>query len=102
MVDVLKGMAETAGLMGQPDLSRTYQQDRKTLAASIESFAWDGEWYLRATFDNGTPLGSSANTEARIDSLPQSWAWLSGAADPGRAEKRWNRRGVISFARMKA
>ena len=46
-----------------------------------------GEWYLRATFDDGSPLGSSANAEARIDSLPQSWAWLSGAADPKRAKK---------------
>ncbi len=87
MVDVLKGMAEMSDLLGRPDLSRTYQQDRKALIQRIEGFAWDGEWYLRATFDDGTPLGSSVNTEARIDSLPQSWAWLSGAADPERAEK---------------
>jgi cyclic beta-1,2-glucan synthetase len=44
-------------------------------------------WYLRGTFDDGAPLGSGANTEARIDSLPQSWAWLSGAADPARADQ---------------
>ena len=87
MVDVLQGMAEMSELLGRPDLSLTYQQDRKALIEHVEQFAWDGEWYLRATFDDGTPLGSSANAEARIDSLPQSWAWLSGAADRDRAEQ---------------
>jgi cyclic beta-1,2-glucan synthetase len=42
---------------------------------------------MRGTFDDGSPLGSSLNSEARIDSLPQSWAWLSGAADPARADQ---------------
>ncbi len=87
LVDVLKGMAEMSEQMGRPDLSLTYHQDRKALIERVEGFAWDGEWYLRATFDDGTPLGSSANLEARIDSLPQSWAWLSGAADRDRASK---------------
>jgi cyclic beta-1,2-glucan synthetase len=87
MVDVLYGMAEMSDLLGRTDLSRTYHQGRKTLIQHIEGFAWDGKWYLRATFDDGTKLGSSVNTEARIDSLPQSWAWLSGAADLERAKK---------------
>jgi cyclic beta-1,2-glucan synthetase len=87
MVDVLKGMGELSGLVGRTDLSVTCDQERKALIQRVEQFAWDGEWYLRATFDDGTLLGSSANVEARIDSLPQSWAWLSGAARPDRAEK---------------
>ena len=87
MVDVLKGMSEMAGLMGRLDLSITYEQDRKALIERVEQFAWDGEWYLRATFDDGTLLGYSSSVEARIDSLPQSWASLSGAARPDRAEK---------------
>jgi cyclic beta-1,2-glucan synthetase len=87
LADVLKGMAEMSDLMGRPDLSLTYHQERKALIERIEGFAWDGEWYLRATFDDGTPLGSSANVEARIDSLPQSWAWLSNAAERDRAGK---------------
>ena len=87
MVDVLQGMAELSELLGRPDLSQTYHQDRNGLIQRVERAAWDGEWYLRATFDDGTPLGSSANKEARIDSLPQSWAWLSGAADTDRAER---------------
>ena len=58
---------------------------------AIEQFAWDGDWYLRAFFDNGSPLGSHANSEARIDSSPQSWAVISGAADPARVRGApWN------------
>jgi cyclic beta-1,2-glucan synthetase len=87
LVDVLKGMSEMSEHMGLPDLALRYRQSRKTLIKRIEGFAWDGEWYLRATFDDGTPLGSSANMEARIDSLPQSWAWLSEAADKDRAKR---------------
>jgi cyclic beta-1,2-glucan synthetase len=87
MVDVLQGMAELSELLGRPDLSQTYHQDRNALIQRVERAAWDGEWYLRATFDDGTPLGSSANKEARIDSLPQSWAWLSSAADTDRADR---------------
>ena len=87
MVDVLAGMAELSELLGRPDLNQSYQQDRNALIQHVERAGWDGEWYLRATFDDGTPLGSSANEEARIDSLPQSWAWLSGAADTDRADR---------------
>jgi cyclic beta-1,2-glucan synthetase len=87
MVDVLQGMAELSELLGRPDLSQSYQQDRNALIQRVERAGWDGEWYLRATFDDGTPLGSSANEEAKIDSLPQSWACLSGAADTDRTDR---------------
>jgi cyclic beta-1,2-glucan synthetase len=87
LAEVLQGMAEMSECLGYPDLSQTYEKDRKALIQNVERFAWDGEWYIRATFDDGSPLGSSANAEARIDSLPQSWAWLSGATDRARAEK---------------
>jgi cyclic beta-1,2-glucan synthetase len=49
--------------------------------------SWDGGWYRRAYFDDGTPLGSVQNEECRLDSLTQSWAVLSGSADPRRAER---------------
>jgi cyclic beta-1,2-glucan synthetase len=52
---------------------------------ALEREAWDGEWYRRATFDDGTWLGSNNSEECRIDSIAQSWAVLSGAADPARA-----------------
>jgi cellobiose phosphorylase len=48
------------------------------LKASIEQHAWDGEWYRRAYFDNGEPLGSATNPECQIDALPQAWAAISG------------------------
>jgi cellobiose phosphorylase len=51
----------------------------------VERTGWDGEWYLRAFFDDGTPLGSRQNEEARIDSLSQSWSVISGASNPDRA-----------------
>jgi cyclic beta-1,2-glucan synthetase len=55
------------------------------VAKAIEREAWDGEWYRRATFDDGTWLGSKDSQECRIDSIAQSWAVLSGGADPARA-----------------
>ncbi len=54
---------------------------------ALEKEAWDGDWYRRATFDDGTWLGSKTNLECRIDSIVQSWAVLSGAGDPDRAAK---------------
>lgn len=56
-------------------------------ARNAEAHAWDGAWYLRAFFDDGAPVGSQASTEARIDSLPQSWAVLSHAGHPERSQQ---------------
>ncbi len=57
------------------------------LQTSLERDGWDGDWYRRGFFDDGTPFGSSANDECRIDSIAQSWAVISGAADPARAAR---------------
>jgi cellobiose phosphorylase len=57
------------------------------LRNSLEANAWDGGWYKRAWFDDGTPLGSSDNEECQIDSISQSWAVISGGADPARARQ---------------
>ncbi len=57
------------------------------LRKRLEEHAWDGAWYRRAWFDNGTPLGSTASDECRIDSISQSWSVLSGAADQQRASQ---------------
>lgn len=69
------------------DTSRAahYRDCRADLRHSIEENAWDGNWYMRAFFDNGEPLGSSQNIDCRIDSISQSWSVLSGAGDPQRA-----------------
>lgn len=87
MIDVLKGMVELSALAGHQELGQSYAKERSALIEHVESFAWDGEWYVRATFDDGTLLGASGNSEARIDSLPQSWAALSGAGDEERTAK---------------
>ncbi|HEY3309097.1 MAG TPA: glucoamylase family protein [Desulfuromonadaceae bacterium] len=87
LCDLLQGMVELSNLVQQPELSQSYHKERNDLIQRVEQAGWDGEWYLRGTFDDGSRLGSSANSEARIDSLPQSWAWLSGAADPKRADQ---------------
>jgi cyclic beta-1,2-glucan synthetase len=56
------------------------------LRGNIQEYAWDGQWYRRAYFDDGTPLGSSTNDECQIDSLSQSWSVLSGAGTQERSE----------------
>ncbi|HZG65377.1 MAG TPA: protein ndvB, partial [Herpetosiphonaceae bacterium] len=70
-----------------PQRAETWRVHRASVLAALERHAWDGEWYLRGTFDDGTPLGSAQSDECRIDSIAQSWAVLSGAADQGRAAK---------------
>ena len=57
------------------------------LQKNLEQNGWDGEWYRRAYFDDGTPLGSANNDECRIDSIAQSWSVLSGAGEPGRVKQ---------------
>jgi cyclic beta-1,2-glucan synthetase len=67
--------------------AKTWREHALSLQASLEREAWDGEWYKRAFFDDGAPLGSSVNGECRIDSIAQSWAVLSGAAPPERSAR---------------
>ncbi|MFQ5702880.1 MAG: GH36-type glycosyl hydrolase domain-containing protein [Gemmatimonadales bacterium] len=62
-----------------------WRKKAQSLAVSLDKDAWDGEWYRRAFFDDGTPLGSAQNDECQIDSIAQSWAVLSGAGDEERA-----------------
>ncbi|GAB6851458.1 GH36-type glycosyl hydrolase domain-containing protein [Paraburkholderia kururiensis] len=68
-----------------PARSERWHAHALSVREALERDAWDGEWYRRATFDDGSWLGSSTNEECRIDSIAQSWAVLSGAADPHRA-----------------
>jgi cyclic beta-1,2-glucan synthetase len=71
------------------DLARAqnWRRHAKSLAASLNDEAWDGDWYRRAYFDDGSPLGSVANDQCRIDSIAQSWAVISGAAQPAHAAR---------------
>ncbi|MBA3602754.1 MAG: protein ndvB [Parachlamydiaceae bacterium] len=69
----------------QKEMGEGFRVQSKRLAEIIETTSWDGTWYRRAYFDDGTPIGSKENTEAFIDSLTQSWAVISGMADPERS-----------------
>ena len=81
MCDVLIRFSGIARLRGDLDFSKKCESEVDRLRRSIEQHGWDGEWYLRAYFDDGTPLGSAENPECRIDSIAQSWSVLSGAGD---------------------
>ncbi|MNZ44286.1 N,N'-diacetylchitobiose phosphorylase [compost metagenome] len=71
---------------GRDDVRATrWRTHAQSLRQALEREAWDGEWYRRATFDDGSWLGSASSTECRIDSIAQSWAILSGGAGPFRA-----------------
>ncbi len=85
---VLESFAQLMDDRGaEMSMTSKWRRQAESLKAALEHSGWDGDWYLRAYFDNGTPLGSHMNEEARIDSLPQSWAVISGAADPARARR---------------
>ncbi len=73
-----------AGSSANHDRAKRYRRYLEKLKPALEQ-AWDGDWYRRAYFDDGTPLGSAENDECRIDSIAQTWAVISGAADGYRA-----------------
>ncbi len=67
--------------------ARSWRRHARGLEACLEADGWDGTWYRRAYFDDGTPLGSALNDTCRIDSIAQSWSVLSGVADDGRRRR---------------
>ena len=83
----LREFAPIADRRAEGERAARWRMRAASLQASLEREAWDGEWYRRAFFDDGTPLGSAANDECRIDSIAQSWALLSGAGDRARARQ---------------
>lgn len=82
---VLNAFATIASTTGDEDRAAWCRERAEALRISLETHAWDGSWYRRAYFDDGTPLGSSKNDECQIDAIPQAWAVISGVADPERA-----------------
>lgn len=83
----LTAFAPLAAARGADDRVVSWRVHTSTLAAALETQAWDGDWYRRGFFDDGTALGSADSVECRIDSIAQSWAVLSGAAEPERAAR---------------
>lgn len=85
LCEVLQQFAVVTELQGDHDWTARCHAERARLTENLEQHAWDGEWYLRAWFDDGTPLGSALDAECQIDSVTQSWAVLSGVAGAERA-----------------
>jgi cyclic beta-1,2-glucan synthetase len=81
LYDILTRFMEIARMRNDEAFLEKCRVTAETLKHNLSEHAWDGNWYKRAFFDDGTPLGSVVNDECKIDSLPQSWSILSGAGD---------------------
>ncbi len=84
LVTTLRAFALRAEERGDHAVASEMRRQALDYAAAAEQHGWDGDWYRRAYFDDGTPLGSASNDECRIDSIAQSWSVISGAGDPAR------------------
>lgn len=84
LYEVLMQFTKIAEHRGDLAFVEICQTQAVKLRQNIEKNGWDGEWYRRAYFDDGSPLGSASNPECQIDSIAQSWSVLSGAGDPKR------------------
>ena len=86
LITTLKRVAEISASRGDATTHDDFGRIAERYRNAVETNAWDGEWYVRAYYDDGYPLGSSKNDEAKIDSIAQSWSVLSGAGDPQHAQ----------------
>ncbi len=82
LYDILIKFSELGKKANDPSFAEKCRITAGQLKKDISEHAWDGAWYRRAYFDDGSPLGSAKNEECRIDSIAQSWAVLSKAGDP--------------------
>ena len=104
----LTAFARLAEQRGDPRLAARWREHAGQLLTALDGTAWDGAWYRRGWFDDGTAFGAAAGQECRIDSIAQSWAVLSGAANPEHAAQamasvereliRWDDRLALLFA----
>ena len=78
LCEVLAQFTRVARLRGDEPFAQRCEAEQRRLRQSLEDNGWDGQWYRRAYFDDGSPLGSAGNEECQIDSIAQSWAVLSG------------------------
>lgn len=86
LYSVLVKFSQVATKKNETEFSKKWIDAAEKLKTSLEQESWDGEWYKRAYFDDGAPLGSKVSEECQIDSIAQSWAVISGAADEERAQ----------------
>jgi len=90
LYDVLTKFSAIATTNGDVLFAESCKKEAARLQSNIERSGWDGEWYRRAYFDDGSPLGSKENTECRIDAIAQSWSVLSNAAGDERKKMAMN------------
>ena len=83
----LTGFARLADGRAESERAANWRRHAAALGEALEREGWDGDWYRRAYFDDGTPLGSASNSECRIDSIAQSWSVISRAGDPARSAR---------------
>jgi cellobiose phosphorylase len=84
LITTLRRFAAHVEARGDAAVAADFRARADAYAVAVEAHGWDGAWYRRAYFDDGTPLGSSKSDECRIDSIAQSWSVISGAGDPAR------------------
>ncbi len=87
LIATLRAFSDVAERRGDATSASRWRERAKALSLAVEATSWDGEWYRRAYFDDGTPLGSSSNEECRIDAIAQTWAVISGAGDEDRSAR---------------
>jgi cellobiose phosphorylase len=85
LYEVLERFTLLARRRGDLAFAERCQAEATKVRRNIEESGWDGQWYRRAYFDDGSPLGSASSPECQIDSIAQSWSVLSGAGDPARS-----------------
>jgi cellobiose phosphorylase len=90
LYEVLVQFAEVARARGDLPFTERCLEEATEVRRNVEQHGWDGEWYRRAYFDDGAPLGSTESAECRIDSIAQSWSVLSGAGERGRSRMAMN------------
>ena len=90
LYDILRRFQDLAFRRGDQTFTNVCEEQADELRRNIDIHGWDGEWYRRAYFDDGTPLGTVGNAECKIDSIGQSWSVLSGAGDATRSRQAMN------------
>ena len=107
LLTTLQAFASLCREIGEEQLADAYEEQAEALRKAIETTSWDGKWYRRAYYDDGTPLGSAQNRECQIDAIAQSWSVLSGAGRKDRTDEamdsvlerlvKWDERLVLLF-----
>ncbi|MBO9685136.1 MAG: carbohydrate-binding protein [Mitsuaria chitosanitabida] len=87
LCQVIEDFAPVATARGEHERAQRWKVARDAWVKALDDAGWDGAWYRRGFFDDGSPLGSARNSECRIDLIAQSWAVLTGAADPAHARQ---------------